>query len=117
VRGFAPRSEHSRCPNGNSRPFGAPADASAAGQVGGYRGPESLHKPPREARRTAELERVVGPQVLRRTFNTLMLHAGVDRIVLRPQMGHCREEMTARYACVSVGAKRSAVERLEALIW
>ena len=57
----------------------------------------------------------MGPQVLRRTFNTLMVEAGVDRIVLRSQMGHCSEEMTERYAGVSVEAKLAAVRRLENL--
>ena len=44
-----------------------------------------------------------------------MLQAGVDRIVLRSQMGHCSEEMTERYAGVSVEAKLAAVRRLENL--
>ena len=55
------------------------------------------------------------PQVLRRTFNTLLVHAGVDRIVLRSQMGHTSEEMTRRYASVDIGAKHDAVTRLVAL--
>ena len=42
-----------------------------------------------------------------------MLHAGVDRVVLRAQMGHCSEEMTERYAGVSADAKREAVARIE----
>lgn len=80
---------------------------------GGHRGPESLHKPLARASETAELEVRVGPQVLRRTFNTLMVQAGVDRIVLRAQMGHCSEEMTERYAGVGVESKLEAVRRLE----
>jgi len=57
----------------------------------------------------------VTPQVLRRTFNTLMLLAGVDRVVLRSQMGHCSEEMTERYAGIRNEAKVEAVKQLVAL--
>lgn len=57
-----------------------------------------------------------GPQVLRRSFNTLLVEAGVDRLVLRSQMGHASEEMTARYAGVHVSAKVGAVERLRQLV-
>ncbi|MCA9542047.1 MAG: site-specific integrase [Myxococcales bacterium] len=84
-------------------------------RVGTLRGPESLHKPLAAASQAIGLDLRVGPQVLRRTFNTLMLQAGVDRIVLRSQMGHCSEEMTERYAGVSVEAKLAAVRRLENL--
>jgi hypothetical protein len=30
--------------------------------------------------------------VIRRTYNTLLLASGVERIVLRAQIGHCDEE-------------------------
>ena len=82
--------------------------------TGGHRGPESLHKPLHRAGVAAGVEVRVGPQVLRRTFNTLMVEAGVDRIVLRSQMGHCSEEMTERYSGVPVESKRLAVAGLEA---
>ena len=82
--------------------------------VGTPRGPESLHEPLVKAGEAAGVEVRVGPQVLRRTFNTLMVEQNVDRIVLRSQMGHCSEEMTERYAGVAVEAKRAAVEALEA---
>ncbi|MEZ4437045.1 MAG: tyrosine-type recombinase/integrase [bacterium] len=82
--------------------------------VGTPRGPESLHGPLLTAGEAAGVEVRVGPQVLRRTFNTLMVEQNVDRIVLRSQMGHCSEEMTERYAGVAVEAKRAAVEALEA---
>ena len=81
--------------------------------TGGYRGPESLHKPLRKAAAAAGVPIRVGPLVLRRTFNTLMLQSGVDRIVLRSQMGHCSEQMTERYAGVPVAAKRGAVAEFE----
>ena len=80
---------------------------------GAYRSPESLHKPLARAAVAAGVPIKVGPLVLRRSFNTLMLLGDVDRIVLRSQMGHCSEEMTQRYAGVPVEAKLAAVVDLE----
>lgn len=82
-------------------------------RAGTHRTPESLHKPLEEAGRRIGLGFKVGPQVLRRTFNTLLVRAGVDRIVVRSQMGHSSEEMTARYAGVPLEAKRAAVALIE----
>ena len=79
---------------------------------GAYRTPSCLHKPLAKAATKASIDVKVAPHVLRRTFNTLMVHAGVDRIVLRSQMGHCSEEMTQRYSGVSGNAKREAVMQL-----
>jgi integrase len=60
----------------------------------------------------AKLAVRVPPQVLRRTFNTLMVQAGIDRIVLRSQMGHCSEQMPQRYSGIPIQAKELAVARL-----
>ncbi len=79
---------------------------------GAHREPQSLHKPLAVASEAAGLGQRVTAQVLRRTFNTLMVVAGVDRIVLRSVMGHCSEEMTARYAGVGLSAKQEALEQL-----
>jgi integrase len=54
----------------------------------------------------------VGPQVLRRTMNTLLVKAGVDRIILRAMMGHTSEAMTQRYAGVDLKDKHEAISRL-----
>jgi integrase len=80
--------------------------------VATHRTSASLHKALGLAAEAAKIDVRVTPQVLRRTFNTLMVHAGVDRIVLRSQMGHSSEEMTQRYAGVDVSAKAVAVGRL-----
>jgi integrase len=80
--------------------------------VGTPRTPSSLYKPLRRAADVAGIAQRVTPQVLRRTFNTLLLMQGADRIVLRSQMGHCSEEMTERYAGISVEAKLGAVGEL-----
>ena len=61
------------------------------------------------AAEAAKLDQVVSPQVLRRGFNTALLRAGVDRIVLRSILGHCSEEMTARYAGVDSADKKAAI--------
>ena len=80
---------------------------------GTYRTPESLHKPLADAAAKVGIGQRVTSQVLRRTFNTLLLRAGVDRTVLRSQMGHCSEAMTSRYAGVSLDDKREAVRLIE----
>lgn len=61
----------------------------------------SLTKPVRAAAKAAKLDIIPSPQVLRRTYNTLMLREGVNETVLRSQMGHCSQAMTARYMGVS----------------
>lgn len=76
---------------------------------GGMRLPQSTQKAFRLAMEAAHLDLRVGPQVLRRTMNTLMIRAGVDRIVLRSMMGHCSEEMTQRYAGVDSSDKKAAI--------
>ena len=79
---------------------------------GASRLPQSLVKPFGLASEAAKIDFRVTPQVLRRTFNTLMVQAGVDRVVLRSQMGHCSEAMTQRYAGVPIEAKHEAVDRI-----
>ena len=96
-----------RVPRVPARPLVFPSRA------GTYRTPEALLKPLAEAAVRAGVGQQVTSQVLRRTFNTLMLRAGVDRTVVRSQMGHCSEAMTSRYAGVSVEEKRAAVGRVE----
>ena len=54
----------------------------------------------------------IGNKVLRRSFNTNMVRAGVDRIVLRSIMGHTTEALTARYYGASEADKAGAVSRL-----
>ena len=69
----------------------------------------SLTKPVRIAAKAAKLDIIPSPQVLRRTYNTLMVRAGVDRVVLRSQIGHVFEAMTERYMGVSDEDKHKAV--------
>lgn len=72
----------------------------------------SLTKPFRLAAEAAGLDLTIGPQVLRRTFNTLLVLQGADRITVRAMMGHTSEQMTARYAGVPLAAKAAAVDSL-----
>ena len=53
----------------------------------------------------------VGPQTLRRTFNTLCVQAGVSEVVLRSQVGHRSPEMTHLYSSVETAAKLDAARR------
>ncbi|MSP93235.1 MAG: hypothetical protein EXR79_15805, partial [Myxococcales bacterium] len=79
---------------------------------GGHRIPQSLHKVTKLVAEAAGIDVKVGPQVLRRTFNTLLLRAGVDGVILRAMMGHTTPAMTERYAGVPVDQKQEAVARL-----
>lgn len=79
---------------------------------GTHRVQSSLTKTYKLVSKRAGLDFTVTSQVLRRTFNTLMVRAGVDRIVLRSMMGHADEEMTQRYAGVDIEFKRQALSLL-----
>ena len=79
---------------------------------GGMRLPQSAVKVYDLAREAAHLDQRVGPQVLRRSMNTALLRAGVDRITLRAMMGHTSETMTERYAGIDIDLKRAAVQRI-----
>lgn len=76
---------------------------------GTRRHPSSLTKTMRLCARHAGIEQGMSPQVLRRTFNSLLVVADVDRLVLRSQMGHTREELTARYSSIRLETKLIAV--------
>lgn len=80
--------------------------------TGGHRLPQSLHKVTKDLAKRCDIAIEVGPQVLRRTFNTLMLRAGVDGITLRAMMGHTTEAMTQRYAGVPMDHKHEALARM-----
>jgi integrase len=79
--------------------------------TGGYRVQSSITKPLSELAEHLRIKQNVSPQVLRRTFNTLLVMSGVDRIAIRAIMGHMEEEMTERYSGVGIEAKRLAVLR------
>jgi integrase len=78
--------------------------------TGGYRCGLALRRPLELAAQDVGVKLHVTPQVLRRTFNTLALLAGVDRVVLRSVMGHTDESMTEHYAGVGLESKRAALE-------
>ena len=80
--------------------------------TGGHRNANSLYDALELAVEAAKIDLHVTPQVLRRTFNTLMMLAGTDRIALRAIMGHTSEEMTRRYSGVGLDVKRAAVTKL-----
>ena len=76
---------------------------------GTLRLPQSAMKLYAEAREIAHIDIRVGPQVLRRTLNTALIKAGVDRVVLRSMIGHSSEQMTARYAGIALSDKKAAI--------
>ena len=77
---------------------------------GTHRNSGSLSKVFKKACDEAGITIRVSAQVLRRTFNTLMLEAAVDRAVLWSMIGHSDERLSRRYAGVSLEAKKEAVE-------
>jgi integrase len=64
---------------------------------GWYRMSGSLLKTLARASKAVGLEIRVTPNVLRRTWNTLMIEQGVDRLVTQSIIGHVDDEMTERY--------------------
>jgi integrase len=77
---------------------------------GGRRHGTSINKPLKLIAEHIGLEVRVTAQVLRRTYNTLMVTAGVDRVVLRSIMGHTSEQMTERYSGIGLDVKREAAK-------
>ena len=73
---------------------------------GGYRISPSMLKILRLAAAAVHIPIRVGPKTLRKTFITLAALAGLDRLTIRANVGHCDEEMTERYAWVSADEKR-----------
>ena len=83
---------------------------------GELRDPKSVKKIWPGLCKEAKIDQRVSPQVLRRTMNTLMLAANVDRITLRAIMGHTSEAMTQRYAGIGDAAKADAISRIRPVI-
>lgn len=77
--------------------------------AGTHRTAGSLRKTLDTAASVAEIDQRVTPQVLRRTWNTLLTAAGVDRIVVRSMLGHSSEQMTERYSGIRLERKQEAV--------
>ena len=79
---------------------------------GGMRLPASLPALFKLIEEGAKLNQHVSPQVLRRSFNTILALAGVDRITLRAMLGHSSEQMTERYSGVPLAAKAEALHAI-----
>jgi len=74
--------------------------------------PDHLSYHFREACERAKLESL-GPHVLRHTFGSRLVMAGVDLRTVQELMGHKTIAMTLRYAHLSPDHKRAAMETLE----
>lgn len=83
---------------------------------GWHRGPSSQLNHLKRASRRAGLPIEVTPRVLRRTVNTLLVNAGVDRLVIRAILGHSSEAMTSTYYHAPNAEKVAAVTTLEQLV-
>jgi site-specific recombinase XerD len=75
--------------------------------------PEGLTNQFQRASRRAGLERL-GPHVLRHTYASRLVMAGVDLRTVQELLGHKDIKQTLRYAHLSPSHKRAAVEALEA---
>lgn len=73
---------------------------------GGPRHYQSLTKPLKRAASAAGIEQHVTPQVLRRSWNTILLTQGVPAEVVRDMVGHCSEAMTQLYTSVPTTEKQ-----------
>lgn len=80
---------------------------------GWHRLPGSLKKTLEQAGAREGLELRPTPQVLRRTFNTLLIEGQVDRLVLRSIVGHVDEQMTETYHHAREPVRLRAVNELE----
>lgn len=78
---------------------------------GGARFANSIYKPLDQLSEVMGLDFKIRPQVLRRTYNTLMVEAGLDGIIIRSMMGHANEQMTEHYSGVEHSQKHAAVKR------
>ncbi|MFZ4580745.1 MAG: tyrosine-type recombinase/integrase, partial [Myxococcota bacterium] len=76
------------------------------GKDGKPRNPCNMKKVWVALRETCGTSVRVGPQVLRRSLNTQLVLAGVDRITTRAILGHTSEAMTQRYAGVNLADVR-----------
>lgn len=87
--------------------------SSIQGKTNWRRRPSALRNELVDAGVRAGLPMRMTPQVLRRTFNTLMKTTGIDPAAIRDLMGHSSEQMTDRYFAAPEGVKRAAVLTFE----
>ncbi len=91
--------------------------ASEQGKTNWRRTASALRNALERARRHAGLEVRVTPQVLRRSFNTLLKDGGITPEAIQAMMGHARDgQMTERYYYAAESVKRAAVVDLETRI-
>lgn len=89
--------------------------ASEAGRTNWRRTASALRNALERAGRHADLDVRVTPQVLRRSFNTLLKDRGITPEAIQAMMGHSTDgRMTARYYHARDEVKRAAVVDLEA---
>ncbi len=80
---------------------------------GKVRIPSSLRKVWPKVAELVNTDIRVANRVLRRSMNTRLVEAGVDRTVIRAIMGHMGEAMTQLYTGVDMNAKMNAFARIQ----
>ena len=76
-----------------------------------HRDGTSLRRVFKKVERALGLDLRLGTQVLRRTFNTLLIAAGVPAELVRDMTGHKSPAMTQHYLSGAIEAKRAAITR------
>lgn len=89
------------------------AAGDVVGDRGWHRNASSALKHLQRASRAANLPILVTPQVLRRTFNTMLHDLGIPPLVIQAMVGHVSSRMTAHYHHASDSEKTAAIARLE----
>lgn len=80
---------------------------------GTRRSAAAIHAPMRQAAKAAGIEGIkVGPQVLRRTFTTLLGNVGVRREMIKSVTGHATDAMHDHYTEIRPEDQRVAVARM-----
>lgn len=83
--------------------------------TGLWRYPSTIRKPMRIVARHLDEDQRVTPQVLRRTFITLLVASGIDLITIWSIVGHSSMAMTQRYSGVRMETKHSALSKLSSI--
>lgn len=75
----------------------------------------SLRKPMLKVAEACDLDVKVGPQVLRRTFNTILGNAGFRREMIKSFMGHATDTMHEHYTNIRSEDKRAVTRLFEGI--
>jgi integrase len=92
--------------------LGLEEDIAFPSEVGTRRFPSSLYDPMRQVARAIGTDIKVGPQVIRKTVNTLLGNAGCRREMIKSITGHDTDEMFSHYTEIRLENQASALTTL-----